>query len=276
MLLFNYLQTLLPELTPSEAKVHLAKFNGQDDPLDVYVSGTFDEWQEWQSQKNFKRRFVVSLIRAGHLQRWLYAGMFTVEGYEPLKVRSGWDKAFYRYRLSRIAVTDEYAGRMYVHSNYKSRAAYLKGETLVDDLRIQEISPVKLTFGEFPGYRQLTLTRDQLRLIIFNNLPTWRTALSTVKGIYLLTDTLTQQLYIGQANSLGGFWNRWCDYFKTGHGGNKGLIEELGTADEERLRGINFSILEVMDPNATESEINQRESHWKKILLSRVVGYNRN
>ncbi|MDM3191526.1 hypothetical protein OGX56_04345 [Citrobacter sp. Cf094] len=54
------------------------------------------------------------------------------------------------------------------------------------------------------------------------------------------------------------------------------MIEAFGTGDEERLKNVTFSILEIMDINSDACEINRRESHWKRILLSRSVGHNRN
>lgn len=144
------------------------------------------------------------------------------------------------------------------------------------DLSIEVISPVRVTFSRFPGYRQTDLSRQELGQIIAHELKDWRTALSTVKGIYPLTDTLKGMLYVGQAAGENGIWERWKQYFTSGHGGNQGLLKELADCDEARLNGFRFSILEVMDPNATHDEINARESHWKRILLTRRTGYNLN
>jgi hypothetical protein len=277
MFLMDYLQQLIPDLIPEVTKIHLARHNGHDDPLDVFIAGEFDEWQRWQSKRNFSRPYIVSLIQAKHSQRWLYAGTYTVLGVEDKQPRDEtWQQDFYRYDLRRMNIADEYAGRMYVQSVYKGRTSFLNGETLNADLLIQEISPVKLTFGDFPGYKTLVLTRDQLEIIIRHDLPTWRTALQNVKGVYLITDTIAGKLYVGKASGTQGFWARWSYYFTSVHGDNVGLIEELGSASPERLGGLRFSILEVMDPNATEDEVLARESHWKNVLLSRQLGYNKN
>lgn len=275
MLLFEYLQTVVPLLTPDKVKVHLARFNGEHDPLTVYIAGQFDEWQRWQSRRNFERPYVVSLIQAKHLQRWLYAGTFTVHGSELVQAPDN-QNMFQRYNLTRMAEADEYAGRIYLKSVYKERNSYPNGETLAADLNITEITPQRLSVGDFPGYKGLCLTRDELRIIIEQDLKDWRRALSTIKGIYLLTDRIGGKLYVGQANGAGGIWQRWTEYFLSGHGGNVAMKQELGIADEERLSGITFSLLEVMDINSNGEEIYQRESHWKRILLSRENGYNRN
>ena len=57
--------------------------------------------------------------------------------------------------------------------------------------------------------------------------------------------------------------------------GFKGSQVRLGIeAPPERQNDLRFSILEIADLNA--SDIDQREAHWKRILLSRTHGYNRN
>ncbi|HGS5978570.1 TPA: GIY-YIG nuclease family protein [Klebsiella quasipneumoniae subsp. quasipneumoniae] len=104
----------------------------------------------------------------------------------------------------------------------------------------------------------------------------WRTALSIVKGIYVLTDRDGGKLYVGKADGIEGIWGRWEYYFGSGHGDNVGLKEAFGTDDENRLQNITFSLLEIMDFNAEKGEIDRRETHWKQILLSREFGHNRN
>ena len=51
-----------PAVLPGKSKLHLATWNGRDHPLDVYLAGRFDDWQRWQTRRNFEREFVVSLV----------------------------------------------------------------------------------------------------------------------------------------------------------------------------------------------------------------------
>jgi hypothetical protein len=81
MLLFNLLQQSEPSLKPKDTKIHLARFNGSERPIDVFIEGRFDDWQSWQSRRNFSRPFVLSLIDVG-AGRWLYAGLFRSLGCE--------------------------------------------------------------------------------------------------------------------------------------------------------------------------------------------------
>lgn len=273
MQLFQYLKLLYPEFEVSKTKVHLARWNGKDNPLDQYRKSKFEEWQSYQTRKNFKRKFVVSLIQAGHSGRWLFAGLYInkeCHSYEKNGIIN------YRYELINIDITSEYAGRLYIYSTYKARNSYPEAETLDDDLIIQEITPQKIGFKKFQSYKKINLSRDELGVIIENDLDSWRFALESVKGIYVLTDVKTGRLYIGKADGQNGIWGRWCQYYDNGHGGNKGLKDEFNITNKDRLNDMRFSILEVLDINSSERDVCKRESHWKEILGSRISGYNLN
>lgn len=62
-------------------------------------------------------------------------------------------------------------------------------------------------------------------------------------------------------------WGRFCDYARTGHGGNV----ELKRLD---LRNLQVTVLEVV--NSDTQEIEQIEQAWKKKLLTQQFGLNKN
>ena len=68
------------EIDPQRCKLHLATHNGNDDPLDSYIAGTFPEWQRWQSRQNFERPFVIALIQMPVPDRWQFAGAYSTHG----------------------------------------------------------------------------------------------------------------------------------------------------------------------------------------------------
>jgi hypothetical protein len=84
------------------------------------------------------------------------------------------------------------------------------------------------------------------------------------------------QLYVGSATGEGGIWQRWCQYAATGHGGNVELKELMQHEGGQGANGLRYSILEIADVHASHEDILQRESHWKKILLTRAHGLNAN
>ena len=273
MLLFDLLKLWEPGFTAENAKVHLARHNGKDHPLNVFLEGRFDAWQSWQAQRNFQKEFVVSLVQAGLPTRWLFAGLFR----KISRASHTEPRPHYLYELERIEAAEEWVGRLYLDSQYKERHSYPLGTTLAEDLVVRELLPKRLTIGDFPGYKSVNLTKEHLDVVVRQDLSTWRAALSSVKGIYLITDSATGKLYVGKADGENGIWGRWCSYAATTHGGNVALRQEFGIeAVPERKYDLRFSILEIADLHAMSSEISARENHWKEVLLTRLHGYNLN
>jgi hypothetical protein len=97
----------------------------------------------------------------------------------------------------------------------------------------------------------------------------WVTPLQSSKGIYLLTCRKTKEQYVGSATGEEGFWGRWQEYAKTGHGGNVAL-KSRNPSDYQ------VSILEVAGTASTPEDIMRMERHWKSKLQSQEVGLNRN
>src|SRR5262245_27508465 len=77
---FDLLKLVDSQIDPNRAKIHLAGWNGKEHPLDEYLAGRFEEWQRWQSRKNFERQVVLSLIQYQAGDRWLFAGLFDSHG----------------------------------------------------------------------------------------------------------------------------------------------------------------------------------------------------
>ena len=94
--------------------------------------------------------------------------------------------------------------------------------------------------------------------------PNWRERLNEVKGIYLLTFEDGHQ-YVGSASGDKGFWQRWSDYVKDGHGGNRVLIR--GNRD---ARHATVSILEFTGSSDQRFDIVNREMIWQAKLGARA------
>jgi GIY-YIG catalytic domain len=97
----------------------------------------------------------------------------------------------------------------------------------------------------------------------------WATTLSAAHGVYLLTCPRTKEQYVGSATGQQGFWQRWLDYCRSGHGGNVAL-KSRDPSDYQ------VAILEVAGSSATDAEILQMESRWKQKFQSQEMGLNRN
>lgn len=128
----------------------------------------------------------------------------------------------------------------------------------------------------FPGFDQLLISHGDLVAMVEDpRYAQWRSALSAVQGVYLIADTTNGQLYVGKADGGERLMGRWAAYARDGHGGNIAL-RQLAGLDPSHAHHFMFSILQVFGPNATTSEIDRAESHYKEALLTRRYGMNRN
>jgi hypothetical protein len=122
----------------------------------------------------------------------------------------------------------------------------------------------------FPGFNRLVLDHAQLQAVMREHrYSAWRTALSSVVGIYLITDTRSGRQYVGKADGVESIRQRWSAYATNGHGGNVEL-RDLKPAT------FRYSLLRVFDPATPTREIDVAESHFKIALDTRVHGLNRN
>lgn len=270
--LFQVIGLLDFDVVPEMCKIHLAGWNGSDDPLDVYLAGEFDEWQSWQSKRNFERSFVVSLISLSRDSQWLFAGLYDSVGCEWVE-----EHGMNRYTLNKRVSASELEGRLIVQFGRTGRQSYLLGEKWSSEIKVVEIRPEKMQIAVFPGYSSTMLTKQHLDIVVRNEIESWRSALASVAGVYVIADRHTGKLYIGSATGVGGIWSRWCAYSLTGHGNNVELMELLAREDVLYAQNFQYGVLEIADTHASIDEILRRESHWKDLLCSRAPhGYNAN
>ena len=271
MKLFDVLKLLNPAITPEESKIHLAKHNGRHDPLDLYFADEFDEWQCRQKTRNFERNYVISFIKLPTLDNWLFAGVHNSSSPTWLE-----DEKYYYYDLVENTNFSELNGKLILSFSRTGRQSYLKAENWHEHILLSEIKPEKTSISEFSGYKNVNITKSALNLIVAQSLESWRTALSNVAGIYLISDTKSGKLYVGSATGEGGIWQRWSSYVNDGHGGNVKLRDLLREEAIERAEFFRYSILEIADTHTINEDILRRESHWKNVLLSRSHGLNGN
>ena len=259
------------EVIPENSKVHLASWNGSENPLDVYFAGGFNDWQQWQTKKNFERRFVISLIALPTSNQWLLTGVYRSFGSEWIE-----KEGLHLYRLQALPEFDTLSGRLIAEFARSGRQSYLNAENWANDILLSEFLREKLSIGEFPGYRMIDLRRAELETVVKQSHESWRTALSNVAGVYLISDTESGRLYVGSASGEGGIWQRWSDYVANGHGGNVGLKKLISEEGPNRVHSFRYSVLEITDVHMSENDVLLRETHWKNILLSRTHGLNAN
>lgn len=263
-------------------KIHCA--TGKDfPPLEAFFDGKFKEWQELQNKRNFQCDQIVSLIHLGG-DKWLFAGVYVVEGVKLLKKGEpdpyfspgGVQKDCFKYSTRELNGLEHLTGRAIVRFEKKFRASYLVGKKYYDHLVVCEIRDQKMSVGDFPGYNSILLPFRLLCTIVRENLPSWKSALCNVSGVYVITDNKTGKHYIGSAYGGEGIWQRWCAYARDGHGSNRDLRQLIKINGSDYAQNFQLSVLEVCDLNANKEYVIDRESHWKDVLRSREFGYNTN
>lgn len=258
---------------PTEYKLHLACMSPDFvHPLDAYVADPANwlGWNEWRGNKNdWTRAYILSFMEFYPKQdAWLFGGVFEVlerrdDGYKLGEVPS-----FQRYVARLIASFHRYQGM-------RGRAYRL--ERYLAQFKVSEILPSRYNGETFCGFENIDHDFASLEAVFHNERPDWKAALSSVKGVYLITDKSNGKHYIGSAYGGDGIWSRWACYIGTGHGWNDDLIDLLNRKGKRYAReNFRFSVLEVMAMSTPDEAVIAREAHWKRTLLTREHGYNKN
>ena len=259
---------------PRQYKLHMASRNeNYVNPLDEYVT-SYERWRGWNTWKgkrnDWTRRYILSFMDFYPSQdRWLFGGAF--------KVIARHDKS---YELEEVAEFEKYRGRLLVsfhkYQGMRGRAFYL--EKYLDDLKVSEILPQRYVGESFCGFENINHDFHVLEPIFKNEREDWKSALSSVKGIYLICDKSNGKKYVGSAYGDAGIWSRWACYIGTGHGWSDELtrvVRKDGGLKYAR-ENFRFSILDITAPSTPDAAVIARESHWKRVLLTREHGYNLN
>jgi hypothetical protein len=142
-------------------------------------------------------------------------------------------------------------------------------------MEVIEIKP-GLHYQTFTDFNNFILNYDELKEIVVNKYSDWKSSLSLVNGIYLITDSLTGRLYVGSAYGSSGIWGRWNEYINTnGHGNNKQL-KELIEKDSDYAKNFRYSILAVLPSTISHREAIKLENLYKKKLGTNSFGLNSN
>ena len=129
------LSTLLTIKTPDEYKVHLACWNNEHQPLDVFVRDRdeWDGWNSWRSSKDeFNRKFILSLVHF-YLETdiWLFGGIYRVLDRSPINFSRS-------YKVESVLGYNELVGRLKIHLPRPGRARSVKLENYYDQMSVSE------------------------------------------------------------------------------------------------------------------------------------------
>lgn len=260
----------LKELENVKVRFNLM-FTENWNPIEIFKDGdlsTMLQGQYWNYNK--RKSYQVGQITIGFLKinrnenNWLlfHIGRVTKD----LNIMNG-----VGYEYESINEFDKYLGRLVVKFKNKSQMMVRKAESVFDDCEIAHILPDTFDNDSFPGYDKINLSWNELKRILSKD--NWITALQNQKGVYLITDESNGKKYVGSAYGENMILGRWKSYVKTGHGGNKGLKK----LDFEHIKNnFRYTVLDIYKSSISDSEIINRESWWKNVLMTRNYGYNEN
>jgi hypothetical protein len=265
------LSEIWPVAKPQAYKLHFARWNGENQPLEVWARDK-QEWQGWQEYRpasdQFNRPFIFSLIQFYHeTDIWLFGGVFQVQ-----------ERHSERYVVDLTDQGAGFVGRLKLRSTYRERTTRVNFENHYSSFEVQEVLRDSYSGRAFPGFEDIDLSFEDLEALEQNSRPDWKAALASVKGIYLISDTTTGKRYIGSAYGDQGIWSRWCSYVSSGHGGNVELRALVNDPTLDYCRkAFRFALLEYRPSPTPDDVILKREGFWKRVLLTRgEYGLNRN
>lgn len=260
---------LLSELT--KYKIHAARYNGHDQPLDVFIrdKNEWKGWNEWRGLKNeFNRQYVLSFMDfypERHI--WLFGGIY--------EVQNRFDD---RYEVQLCENGQDLIGRLKVKLEIKRGRAFLL-ENFYESIEIVEVLRESYVSEPFPGFDNISIEFSKLKVIFDNDRTDWRTALRNIKGIYVISDRSNGKKYVGKADGDSGIWSRWQSYIYGGTGENVELIKLIESEGQDYpAKNFQITLIEAYPWKTPDSLINQRESFWKRALLTsrNQFGYNGN
>lgn len=236
------------------------------EPLYAFYNNEYKEWQEKQTNSIYDRKFIVSFIYFDE-HEWLFAGIYEVK--EIYKTET---QTYYETELLDQAL--DLIGKLVIRYDKIQRKRQVNFESVVANLQLSEILKEKRTIAPFSSFDSVKVNYKLLCSIVSNESYSWKYALSNAKGIYLITDLKSGRMYVGAAYGDLTFWDRWKDYQRTGHGGNKFLKKLIMLHGIDYLSNLQFSFLDVKDKFIENKVILERESYWKDVLVTREFGFN--
>lgn len=228
-----------------------------------------EEYQRIQSRRVFRVGGIVAsfVVTPRPRAETLFVGLYQVTAIGTCKPGArdpiyGDDVAgMNRYDLTYDNTLARYVDRLSIDWGQGTRAWVQSAGRLpktIRALRDQEDPP-------FPGFSQFCIDVDQVPGLYSS----WQQRLREVKGIYVLVDKDTGEQYVGSAKGEESLLARFTAYAQTGHGGNVEL---------KRRKGARYQVgvLEIVNLALPDRRIEEIEAWWKRKLLTREFGLNRN
>ena len=220
-----------------------------------------------------KAKFLASFIRFGSGLA-LFAGLYQVNGAKYLSAKEHRANPLHQelidlgmsgdfsssdrdhvlaFDLSETEWGADWKGRLIIKWPRPDRSWYRWANK--NEFEIEAISIASQFVREVPAWNEITPTMAELRVLPGR----WLDALRHWRGIYIITDQADHRQYVGSAGGQENLLQRWLEYAKSGHGGNK----HLRGRDPSKFR---FAILQRLSPDDDQRTVVAAESSWKERL----------
>ena len=121
-----------------------------------------------------------------------------------------------------------------------------------NEFEIEAIAAESCLNRRMPSWDEISIEWHELKLLPDG----WKAALKEWRGIYLITDQADGKKYVGSAYGQENILQRWLEYARSGHGGNK----HLRNREPSTFR---FAILQRVSPDMDDAEVIRLERTWK-------------
>jgi hypothetical protein len=229
--------------------------------------GRLELYQRIQRRDVFAVGQLLASFVATPMNETLFIGLYSVKGSGPVPSgivdpigQDDEDTSQYMfYEIEPDSRLSAYAGRLTVSWGDGFRAWVQRA-----DRQDKEIVEIRKAVADppFPGFTNFFWDVDDIAAIPL----AWQEVLKSVKGVYLLVCKETGLQYVGSAKGDESLWGRFLCYAQTGDGGNVEL----------RRRGKKPYKVSVLEIANSDIGIEKIEEAWKKKLMSREFGLNRN
>lgn len=253
----------------NKTKIRFVKTNRLNtDPITLFKEDRNQllGWQFWNYAKNksfYEGQVAIGLARIEG-DKWLLFDISRIT-----KDLNKLNDVGYEYET--LNEYEKYFGRVIVEYKNKSQQMVRNAESVINDCKVLQILEDTFDDDIFPGYENVNLSWYDLKRVLTKSV--WQTALKNQKGVYLITDKNNGKMYVGSAYGTQMIYGRWASYVECGHGGNV----DLQDLDFDYIRAnFYFSILDIHKSTIEDKVIIHRENWWKKTLMTRKFGYNKN
>ena len=231
----------------------------------------FEAYQAIQKHPRFGKQpgqLVASFVVTPHPENaTLFVGLYSVDDVSKAPDGSvdpvfGNDvSGMFQYGLSRDERLSTYVAKLRI--DWGAANIVWCQRAANKDKHVTEIRPE--TEPPFPGFESFVCEIEAVERLPVS----WVETLRNVKGVYLLVDRESGKQYVGSAQGQDNLWGRWCDYARTGHGGDREL-RRLGR------RPYQVTILHAVPMLSPDGDLVGTESLWKEKLMTRKFGLNAN